>query len=86
MENMVNVYTVDLSAKEFNDVMDFSFIIMENKDIRTDDYILFRQVEKDSKGTIVSYTGQNQIMRVKSLNNSNSNLKDNSAIIMLNKI
>lgn len=84
MDNMVNVATVDLSAKDFNDVINFNFIVLENMNIKENDYILFRQCEKD--GETVAYTGQNQIMRVKSINTSNSALKAGFAIIMLAKI
>lgn len=86
MENIVNINTIDLSAKEFNDVLNFNFIIIENKEIKLGDYILFRQCEKDSENNIVSYTGQNQIMCVKSINNSNNGLKENYVVMMLNKI
>ena len=85
MENQVNVHTVDLSAKEFNDVVNFGFIIIENREYETGDYVLFRQCEKSNDGEITNYTGQNQMFSIKSINSGNAGLKEDYVILMLGK-
>lgn len=82
METRINVYTLDVAEKTFNDVQTNKFYITNTEGLKEGDYILFRVVVKDERQQD-SYTGANVMLCVSGLNNTFAGLEKDYNVVFL---
>lgn len=80
---MVNTHEIQLGVLEFENLRDNNYIIMQLNEIEVNDYILFKQVEKQDSGNVE--TGLFQMTQVSKII-KNEGLKEGYGLLMINKL
>lgn len=80
---MVNTHEIQLGVLEFENLRDNNYIILQLNDIEVNDYILFKQVEKNDLQA--TETGLFQMTQVSKII-KNEGLKEGFGLLMINKL
>lgn len=82
--NDINTHEINLSTSAFNRFTNSDYIILESAEIEVNDYILFKQVETLSEGT-VEPTGLYRMTQVKEVI-QDPGLKEGYVMIVVQKL